>query len=406
VQRRPVDDQRDHGEDGEREQGTGGGSDRAASGLRCLLRRRLRHPRRVYQGVAGILAALALGACGEAPPRFGATESDGLVLVRVIGGSKEIVRVRLADAAARQVTATPHVDETWPYWSGIARRLVYQASSGDRSHDLLLWNPEHDSTRAIARSPGRDEQWPAWSPREARLAFAFRGGRPPSGLVLADVASHSQRLLVPAGEADFFLRPSFAPDGTRLVAQRRGADGRGSQIWAIGLDGAARALTSDPAWADIKPCYTRDGAAILFSRRPAAGGPYGVFTLPAQGGVPRPLASTAGISDHSARPSPKRDEFVFVSDRDGRSALWLAAGDGGGLRRLSHDETRGFYAPHWSPDGERIVAIATPMGVGSPKLAEPDSLAGTHTLVFDREGHVLFDAPGFMPDWMPPWREP
>lgn len=328
------------------------------------------------------------------------------MLVRVVGSSNELVRVRLADGAARQLTATPHVDETWPYWSPVAGRLVYQASGDGKSNDLLLWNPETGGTRAIARTPGRDEQWPAWSPREAKLVFAFRGGSPPTGLVLADLAQRSRRLLVSAGPADFFLRPSFAPDGAGLVAQRRTGNARGSQLWTIGLDGAAKPLTSDPAWTDMKPVYTRDGAQILFTRRAAAGGAYDVLAIPASGGAPRPLASDPGSSDHSARPSPTRDEFVFVSDRDGRAALYLAPIDGGAARALSRDASLHFFAPHWSPDGERVVAIATPAQVGRPKLARQESLAETRTLVFDREGRVLFDAPGFMPDWMPPWREP
>jgi len=374
--------------------------------LRCRLRLALRHRRRVYQSAAGILAAIALGACSDPAPRFGSAVSDGLVLVRIVGASNEIVRVRLADAAAKALTATPAVEETWPYWSELAGRLVYLASPDGVRHDLMLFDPERGTTTAIAHSPKRDEQWPAWSPRQPQLAFAFRGGSPPSGLALADLPSRSEQLLAAAGEQDFFLRPSFAPDGATLVAQRRGADARGSQLWTIAVGGAPQPLTRDPAWFDMKPVYTRDGSEICFSRRPVAGGPSDVLAIPAGGGVPRTLASSPASNDHSARPSPRRDEIVFVSDRDGPSALYLAPLTGGAPQPLSHDATRNFYAPHWSPDGERVVAIATPIRVGRPQLAEPDSLAETRTVVFDRAGRSIFDAPGFMPDWMPPWREP
>ncbi len=328
------------------------------------------------------------------------------MLVRIVDASNEIVRVRLADSAARALTATPAVEETWPYWSELAGRLVYLASPDGVQHDLLLWDPEHGTTTAIARSPERDEQWPAWSPRQPQLVFAFRGGAPPSGVALADVPSRSERLLAAAGAKDFFLRPSFAPDGATLVAQRRDANARGSQLWTIPLGGAPRPLTQDPAWFDMKPVYTRDGREIFFSRRPVAGGPSDILAIPANGGVPRTFASTPASNDHSARPSPRRDEIVFVSDRDGPSALYLAPLAGGAPHALSNDPTRNFYAPHWSPDGERVVAIATPVRAGRPQLSEPDSLAETHTVVFDRAGRSLFDAPGFMPDWMPPWREP
>ncbi len=326
------------------------------------------------------------------------------MLVRIVGASSELVRVRLSDSLAQPLTATPDIEETWPYWSEPAQRLAYQASSDGVSHDLWLWDPEQGATTAIARSPQRDEQWPVWSPLRPQLAFAFRGGDPPAGLGLADVASRTPQLLVATGPRDFFLRPSFAPDGAALVAQRRSSQGRGSGLWTIDLNGAAKPLTRDPAWFDMKPSYSRDGSEIFFSRRPAAGGRSDILAISARGGAPRTLVGGAESDDHSARPSPRRDEIVFVSDRDGGSALYLATLSGDALRPLGSDPARNYYAPHWSPDGERVAAIAVPDHVGQPKLAERDALAATHVVVFDREGRTLFDAPGFMPDWMPPWR--
>ena len=39
----------------------------------------------------------------------------------------------------------------------------------------------------------------------------------------------------------------------------------------------------------------------------------------------------------------------------------------------------------------------------APRLSDPASLASTRVRVLDRDGQVLFDAPGFNVDWMPPW---
>jgi Tol biopolymer transport system component len=326
------------------------------------------------------------------------------VLVRIVDGSNEVVQVRLADAASRALTATPGVEETWPSWSEPAHALVYQARSDGGANDLLLFDPKQPEPRVLARTPRRDEQWPAWSPRRPQLVFAFRGGNPASGIALVDVGSPVLRLLASAGKRDFFLRPSFAPDGDALVAQRRGPNGRGSTLWRLHAGEAPRALTSDPAWFDMKPVYTRDGAEIVFSRRPAAGGPRDVVAIPAQGGAARLVAGEPASDDHSARPSPRRDEIVFVSNRSGRSALYLAPLSGGPASELGEDREHHRLAPRWSPDGERIVATVTPLAVGEPHLDEPEGLAQTRVVVLDREGRVLFDAPGFMPDWMPAWR--
>jgi hypothetical protein len=39
-----------------------------------------------------------------------------------------------------------------------------------------------------------------------------------------------------------------------------------------------------------------------------------------------------------------------------------------------------------------------------PRLSDREGLARVRVVVVDREGRVLFETPGMMPDWMPPWR--
>jgi Tol biopolymer transport system component len=327
-------------------------------------------------------------------------------LVRIVNGSNEIVQVRLADAAARPLSSTAGVEETWPLWSETAKRVVVEISKDGVAHDLALIDPEGGTTTTLTDTPHRDEQWPSWSPKRPELAFAFLGGAPLSGITLFDVSQGSGRVLAQGGARDFFFRPSFAPDGARLVAQRRRKDGLGSGLWLLDEAGGARALTDDPAWIDTKPFFTRGGSEIVFSRAPAGGGPRDVVAIPAAGGAVRTIASTPQSDEHSARPSPRRDEIVFVSNRSGRWSLYLAPLAGGAARALGPDGEHHAFAPQWSPDGERIVATVTPISVGTPRLAEQAGLAQTRVVVLERSGRVLLDTPGFMPDWMPPWRDP
>jgi TolB protein len=326
------------------------------------------------------------------------------VLVRIVDGSNEIVRVRLADSAAQAITATPGVEESWPFWSAPAGRLAYLASASGAKHDIVIWDPVRAAASKLARTPLRDEQWPVWSPRRPEIAFAFRGGKPPGGIALADLASGTRRVIAPAGWNDYFLRPGFSPDGDWLVAQRRDANGRGSSLWRIREGSAPQPLTQDPLWFDAKPAYTRDGREILFLRRAAGGGPRDILAIAPGGGATRTLASTPESDERSVLPSPRRDEIAVISDRDGRSALYLAPLAGGALRELGSDPSRNYFSPRWSPDGERLAAISTSRSDGEPRLAKAKGLAETRVVVFDREGRVLFEAPGLMPDWMPPWR--
>jgi Tol biopolymer transport system component len=325
-------------------------------------------------------------------------------MVRIVDGSNEIVRVRLADGAAQAITQTPAIEETWPYWSGAAGRLVFLVSTASGRHDLMLWDPQQGAATRLARTPLRDEQWPAWSPRRPELAFAFRGGTPPGGIAIVDLGTGTRRVIAAAGWKDFFLRPGFSPDGDWIVAQRRDENGRGSSLWRIHAGSPPQALTQDPSWYDAKPAYTRDASEILFLRRPAGGGPADILAIPPGGGATRTLASTPASDERSVLPSPRRDEVAVISNRDGPWALYLAPLAGGEPRRLSPDSDRHYYSPRWSPDGERLVTIATRESREESRLRDEEDLAETHVVVFDRQGRVLFEAPGFMPDWMPPWR--
>ena len=79
-------------------------------------------------------------------------------------------------------------------------------------------------------------------------------------------------------------------------------------------------------------------------------------------GVPQGVdeLAEASFDQHSARPSPLRDELVFSSDRAGNGShdLFLADLAGGGIRALRESPEQDEYAPRWSPDGERIAAVA------------------------------------------------
>jgi Tol biopolymer transport system component len=353
-------------------------------------------------------AALATALAGCARPDGVAGEAgDGLVFVARVEGSSELVRARLSDGALRALTHTPDREESWPCWSREAAHLVFEVSRelvGGES-DLVLWDAERGE-RPLLRTPRRDERWAVWSPDGARIAYAFRGGEPASGVALHAPLAGASALLAGAGRLDYFLRPSFAPDGRRLVAQRRGPDGRGSRLWLLADGEPPRPLLADrdaAGWFDWKAWFTRDGEAIVFSRRPPASGPGDVAVVGSDGSHPRAIASLPESDEHSARPSPTRDEIAFVSDRGGTAGVYLAPLSGAPARVLVDSPERDEVAPRWSPDGERIVLTFSRAGAPEPRLVDAESLAGAGILVVDRGGRVLFETAGFMPDWMPPW---
>jgi Tol biopolymer transport system component len=322
-----------------------------------------------------------------------------------VGDSNEIVRVRIADGKEQAITMTPDRDERWPYWSQKANRLVFQIGlPGERnSSDLVLWNPVRRRESPLPPTPGREERWPSWSPDGRSIAYAFRGGIPDSGVALAFWRKRRIELIALATSGDFFLRPNFSPDGRLLVAQRRIAEKTGSSnLWILSLDADPRALTSDPEWNDSKAWFSRDGARIVYTRRAVAGADYAVWGIATEGGAPYPIvAGTNG--GHSARPSPVRDEIVFVTDRYGSSDVFLAELDGSAQRSLQRTPDHNELAPRWSPDGEFVVVTRVARELGDFGNMSPRVLAQAHIVVLDRNGRQRFETVGAMADWMPAW---
>jgi Tol biopolymer transport system component len=355
---------------------------------------------------AALLALLLLCiACSERSPGVSGAASGGLVFARVSTGPLGLARARLSDGEVRTF-AESEDDESWPYWSEPAQRVVFQrAPAAGGPTDLWLWDPSEGEASRLTDTPSRDERWPAWSPTAAQLVYAFRGGRPTSGIALVDfVAEGTQRrILARAARKHFFLRPSFAPDGSRLVAQRRGKKGWGSRLWLLGGLHQPRPLTNDPDWFDFKAFFTRDGERIVFTRRPAEGGRERIAIVDADGGSPRTLAWDMDADYHSARPSPTRDEIAFVVERESGADVFLADLEGGEMRNLTRTRRSREYAPRWSPDGERLVVTTSDASAEAPKLRDRETLARARVRVIDREGTRLFEAPGMMADWMPAW---
>jgi TolB protein len=349
--------------------------------------------------------SLALGACGELPPSVRGSPSTGLVFARVVEDSVDLARGRISDGATRALTRTPDRDETWPYWSELSRRLLFQvgAVNGRSPTDLVLWLPNTGEEIALTQTPRRSERWPVWSPTRRQFAFVFYGPFD-SGVAVYDLESDpATRLIARSSSREMFLRPSFSPDGRRMVAQRRGPGGRGSDLWLLAEGEPPVPLTSDVEWFDMKAWFTRDGGRIVFSRRPSGGdGWFEIADIGVEAHDLREIAPSEQADVHSARPSPIRDEIAFVSDRDGNFEVYLAAADGSDVRRLTQT-SRDEFAPRWSPTGELLVVLVADQDYGVPRLTDLESLRGSRIAVLDRSGELLFETHGFMPDWMPPW---
>jgi Tol biopolymer transport system component len=356
-----------------------------------------------------LASLLLLQGCADRALDVTGSSSGGLVFARVVDDGVDLARVRLSDQEIRPLTKTPDRDEAWPSWSELARLLVFEAGPIDAATpaDLWLWTPNTGKEDPLTQTPYRNERWAVWSPNQSRLAFAFvGGGASGSGIAVVDPrAGAGAQLFIRGKGSEFFLRPTFAPDGASLVAQRRGPGGGGSTLWRIDRSGTPNRITTDPAWFDFKAWFTRDGKRIVYSRRPAKGGWHQIVNVGADGQDARVILQHEAADFHSSRPSPVRDELVFVSNQTETETfdVYLADLDGKRVRNLSQTPERNEFAPRWSPDGSLIAVTVIEEEFGMPRLNSRESLARSRVVVLDRDGNLLLDIAGFMPAWMPPW---
>ena len=175
----------------------------------------------------------------------------------------------------------------------------------------------------------------------------------------------------------------------REPAKRSGADD----------DGFVPLLAPEGSHFDHKPRFSRDAAWILFTRRASRRAPGRLMRMRPDGRDAAVVADARGADDHSGRPSPVRDEVAFISDRGGSRDAFRVGLEGGRPRRLTRTPERDELAPRWSPDGAYLALTTRPAGSPGGRVS-PD----TRVVVIDRQGQVLLEIHGTMPDWMPAWR--
>ena len=353
----------------------------------------------------GLLALALISACQEDPGHaergISGPRSGGLVFIREVDGKADLARARLSDGAVVVVSPTPAREERWPYWSDVARRVVFPARPYDAAFrmDLVLWDPETGEEEVVGSTPARDERWPTWSPVAPRLAYAFRQSGHLSGIAVYDLETGRSEVIASVPSPGSFLRPAFSLDGSRLVAQRRPDRSSGSELWLLEDGRHPRRLTGEPGMNDTKPRFTPDGRAIFFTRWEEAGAGADLFRLDLESGRQERFASLPTANDHSSRHSPTRDEIAFISTREGSRDLFLVDLSDGIPRNLTRSPEIDEGAPLWSPDVERLAILRMPRTESGSRPPARDC----RVAVIDREGRALFETQGMMADWMPAW---
>jgi len=118
---------------------------------------------------------------------------------------------------------------------------------------------------------------------------------------------------------------------------------------------SARFITSDNL--DLWPCFSPDGARVLFSRRAEDG--WELLLVSINGGAPQKLA-TSPLPVAATRANWSRQGLIAFTGTSsgGASGIWVINPDGSSPRdlQLSGLSNQVFY-PSWFPDGEQLAAM-------------------------------------------------
>jgi Tol biopolymer transport system component len=344
--------------------------------------------------LAAVLVTILAGSHRRLPPPFGlagngriAFMADGHVFTSAFDGSD---REQLTFGDGTELAPTFSPDGTKIAYRrfgpdepvGDPQLADVVVADADGSHSLVLdraaralsniaWSPDsafvaysraappdHDRsfvTPADGSGPPRDlgafsdDSWgPTWSPDGTQLAIATvrglfvvrRDGTDPRKLTHGSYVEIGQK-----GEGS-----EWSPDGRSIVFSAGSPDGP-TQVYLVGLDGAAERQISVDNWSANGATWSPDGSRIAYMRSGTGTGPLAVIT-----------------------------------DAAGRE-----------IRQLAGEY--GWYQPTWSPDGRSLIVTDDqpgPANVAGPAIRVILDVAG--------DGQpIVIPAAGVTPDMLPDW---
>ena len=253
----------------------------------------------------------------------------------------------------------PAVSATQPAWSPDGSKLAWvirDASAGPNVGAIAVSGPRGEDV-VVSPAPFAP-YYLSWDPTGRRLAFLGSSGDPEMpvemGVLEVDGESDTPRLV--AGGSPFFYF-AWAPDGRSVLAHA----GYG-RLEEIALTGRSTTLVDRPGLFPT-PAWSADGRTLVYAER-AAGG---VQRLVAVVGGRDPMVLEEGRGAISFVLSPEGGSVAYQmlgeADSDFFDRRPTQPGDGvrvvdlrsGRTRRATSMRAMTFW---WSPDGDRLLALA------------------------------------------------
>lgn len=274
-----------------------------------------------------------------------------------------------------------------PAFSPDGEWIGYVSSASGDGQELWLWSLAEERAVQLTDLGARTLAW-SWSPDGQAIAFSnsLRGNYDIYTVSVPD--GHVQRVTT---DTRYDVQPTWTPDGSSIVYVRM------DQWWihhdVIAIDAATgageRLIVSDRNWMDYRTGQefgpgqvSPRGDQVLF--RSYRNGWINWWVAPMDGGEPSPVAAEEADQSSQkpfrgyARWSPDGGSIAYTSNLRGNKVLRVASIDDGTVRTLFAPEMGLVANPAWSPDGSRIaVTFDTPRHV--PDLFVVDVASGDTT---------------------------
>jgi hypothetical protein len=283
----------------------------------------------------------------EAPGRLAVIGSDGSLATMRSDGT-DAVPMDAADGVAVQ-----------PSWSPDGSRLawVVQTTTDTGVGGSIVIAGPRGQDPIVTPAPFVP-YYLSWSPTGDRVAFLGSGGDPqrPVEMGVLDLADPTPSArLVSGGEPFFYF--AWGPDG-RSVLAHAGYD----RLEEVALDGAASSVSERPG-AFAAPAWSVDGRTLVYVER--TGGQIQRLVAVVGDRRPRTLVQGRGVLSFVLRPDGGAVAYQLLGADDGDlfDRRPTQAGDGvrvvdvrsGRTRKATSIRAMTFW---WSPDGERLLALA------------------------------------------------
>ena len=212
-------------------------------------------------------------------------------------------------------------------------KIVYGSIAGGLTPNVWLMNGDGSDPRQLTKSVGR---FPSVSPDGRYIVYSTsRGGA--LSVWRIDIDGGNPKQLTQTG-----IIPTVSPDGRWVIYSDTVAGEQ--RLWKVSIDGGEPVRLTDHD--STQPGVSPDGRSIAYLHREHANSPWRVAIIPFEGGRPRFLDPSPGVSNLQAftgtnavpihRWLPDSRSLAYIATRDGVSNIWSMPVDGGAPKQLTN----------------------------------------------------------------------